>query len=110
MARRCSRRDRARRRARQAYPAGARCAARSSQRTAKGARRPRVALSAEVIAAIGERLTARAGLALPAWVVEARASARIAAVGCSAAEYVALIDSARGAGELAALIETVRVG
>jgi chemotaxis protein methyltransferase CheR len=69
-----------------------------------------VALAPDTIAAIAQRLAEHAGLELPAWVVEARASARIAAVGCAPADYVALIDSARGAGELAALIEAVRVG
>jgi chemotaxis protein methyltransferase CheR len=69
-----------------------------------------VALAPDTIAAIARRLAEHAGLELPAWVVEARASARIAAVGCAPADYVALIDSARGAGELAELIEAVRVG
>ena len=69
-----------------------------------------MALAPDTIAAIARRLAEHAGLELPAWVVEARASARIAAVGCAPADYVALIDSARGAGELAELIEAVRVG
>lgn len=67
-------------------------------------------LAADAIAAIAQRLAEHAGLELPAWVVDARAAARIAALGCTAADYVALIGSARGAGELAALIEAVRVG
>jgi chemotaxis methyl-accepting protein methylase len=69
-----------------------------------------VALAPDTIAAIARRLAEHAGLELPAWVVEARARARIAAIGCAPADYVALIDSARGAGELAELIEAVRVG
>ncbi len=69
-----------------------------------------MALAADVIAAIGERLAARAGLELPAWVIDARATARIAACGCSPSAYVELIDSGRGASELSALIEAVRVG
>ena len=69
-----------------------------------------MALAPDTIAAIARRLAEHAGLELPAWVVEARASARIAAIGCAPADYVALIDSARGAGELAELIEAVRVG
>lgn len=69
-----------------------------------------MALSPDTIAAIADRLAAHAGLELPAWVVEARATARIAVVGCSPAGYVAMLDSARGAGELAALVEAVRVG
>jgi chemotaxis protein methyltransferase CheR len=67
-------------------------------------------LAPDAIVAIAGRLAERAGLALPAWVVDARATARIAALGCTADDYVALIDSARGAGELAELIEAVRVG
>lgn len=69
-----------------------------------------MALAPDTLAAIARRLAEHAGLELPAWVVDARASARIAAVGCAPADYVALIDSARGAGELAELIEAVRVG
>ncbi|HMG21404.1 MAG TPA: CheR family methyltransferase, partial [Kofleriaceae bacterium] len=69
-----------------------------------------MALAPEPIAAIAQRLAEHAGLELPAWVVDARATARIAVLGCSPADYVALIDSPRGAGELAALIEAVRVG
>jgi chemotaxis protein methyltransferase CheR len=69
-----------------------------------------VALAPDTIAAIARRLAEHAGLELPAWVVDARASVRIAAIGCAPADYVALIDSARGAGELAELIEAVRVG
>jgi chemotaxis methyl-accepting protein methylase/anti-anti-sigma regulatory factor len=69
-----------------------------------------VALAPDTIAAIARRLAEHAGLELPAWVIDARASARIAAVGCAPADYVALIDSVRGAGELGELIEAVRVG
>jgi chemotaxis methyl-accepting protein methylase len=69
-----------------------------------------VALAPDTVAAIARRLAEHAGLELPAWVIDARASARIAAIGCAPDDYVALIDSARGAGELAELIEAVRVG
>jgi chemotaxis methyl-accepting protein methylase/anti-anti-sigma regulatory factor len=69
-----------------------------------------VALAPDIIAAIAERLAAHAGLELPAWVIEARASARIAVCGCSPSEYVSRIDRGRGAGELDELIEAVRVG
>jgi len=67
-------------------------------------------LPADVVAAIAQRLAEHAGLDLPAWVVDARATARIALLGCSPGEYLALLDSGRGAGELAELIEAVRVG
>jgi chemotaxis protein methyltransferase CheR len=69
-----------------------------------------VALPADTVAAIAQRLAERAGLELPPWVVDARATARIALLGCTPADYVALIDSGRGAGELTELIEAVRVG
>src|SRR5690348_7927016 len=69
-----------------------------------------MALSADLVAAIARRLAEHAGLELPAWVVDARASARIAALGCAPDDYVALIGSRSGAGELAALLEAVRVG
>jgi chemotaxis protein methyltransferase CheR len=105
-----------------------------------------VALTLEAIAAIAQRLAEHAGLELPAWIVDARASARILALGCTADEYLALLDersesrgrgpagfaggegvrprsiderseswegirdSGRGAGELAELVEAVRVG
>ena len=69
-----------------------------------------MALAPDIVAAIAERLAAHAGLELPAWVVEARATARIAVCGCTPSEYVALIDRGRGAGELGELLEAVRVG
>src|SRR4051812_36548278 len=67
-------------------------------------------LAPETVALIAERVAAHAGLELPAWVVEARAAARIAVLGVAPSEYAQLIDSPRGADELAALIEAVRVG
>lgn len=69
-----------------------------------------MALAPDTVAAIAQRLAERAGLELPAWVVDARATARIALLDCSPDDYVALIDTGRGAGELGELIEAVRVG
>jgi len=69
-----------------------------------------VALAPEILAAIAKRLADHAGLELPLWVVEARATTRIALAGVSPEQYIELIGTARGAGELAELIEAVRVG
>jgi len=69
-----------------------------------------VALPADIVDAVAARLAEHAGLELPAWVVEARAVARMAALELAPDAYVALIGSPRGAGELDELIEAVRVG
>jgi chemotaxis protein methyltransferase CheR len=69
-----------------------------------------VALPADIVEAVAARLAEHAGLELPAWVVEARAAARMAALELAPADYVALIGSPRGTGELDELIEAVRVG
>jgi chemotaxis protein methyltransferase CheR len=71
-----------------------------------------VAVPAEIVAAVASRLAAHAGLEPPAWVIEARVAARLDALGVDGDGYLALLDAARGggAGELAALVEAVRVG
>jgi len=69
-----------------------------------------VTLPADIVDAVAARLAECAGLDLPAWVVEARATARMAALELGPEDYVALIRSARGAEELDELIEAVRVG
>ena len=69
-----------------------------------------MALSADVVSRVAAVLAEHAGLDLPAWVVEARAAARIGRLGVAPRDYVTLIGSGRGAGELAELIEAVRVG
>ena len=67
-------------------------------------------LAPTIVADLSRRLHEHAGLELPAWVVEARATARIAALAVTPAAYVELIGSARGASELRELVEAVRVG
>src|SRR5439155_15254345 len=67
-------------------------------------------LPLDILRAITQRLSEHAGLELPSWVIDARASARIALLGIAPDDYAALLDSGRGAVELAELIESVRVG
>lgn len=67
-------------------------------------------LSREILAGLSERLHAHAGFALPEWVVETRALARMSALDLDERSYLDLVRSARGAGELEALVEAVRVG
>jgi chemotaxis protein methyltransferase CheR len=62
------------------------------------------------VRAIAQRLRDHAGLELPSWVVDVRASARIAMLGMAPEDYAPLIASGRGASELAELVESVRVG
>ncbi len=69
-----------------------------------------MSLAPDIVAGVARRLAEHAGLELPAWVVEARTAARLAALEIDPASYVELIATARGAGELAALVEAVRVG
>lgn len=67
-------------------------------------------LPADIVDAVAARLAEHAGLELPAWVVEARTTARLAALELGPGDYVALIRARRGADELDELIEAVRVG
>lgn len=69
-----------------------------------------MALAPDIVAGVARRLAEHAGLKLPAWVVEARTKARIAALGTTPQAYVELIGSGRGQAELGALVEAVRVG
>jgi chemotaxis protein methyltransferase CheR len=69
-----------------------------------------VALPRDIVAGLTRRLAERAGLELPAWVVEARATARMEVLGVSATEYVELVATPRGRVELDELVEAVRVG
>ena len=69
-----------------------------------------MALAPDIVEAVARRLAVHAGLELPAWVVEARASARMQRLGVTAPAYVELIGAARGAAELDELLECVRVG
>jgi len=69
-----------------------------------------VPVAPDIVQAIARRLAERAGLELPAWVVEARAAARIEALTLTADAYLALIESGRGSTELDELVEAVRVG
>jgi len=67
-------------------------------------------LAPDIVAAVARRLAEHAGLELPAWVVEARAQARMRRLGLGADAYVELIGTARGEDELDELLECVRVG
>ena len=67
-------------------------------------------LSRDILAGVARRLAEHAGLQLPSWVVEARTSARIAALDTTPEAYVELIGSGRGQAELGELVEAVRVG
>ena len=66
-------------------------------------------VSADIIAAIAQRLAQHAGLDLPDWVIEARAAARIDALDIPPHKYLELLESTRGQ-ELDELVEAVRVG
>ncbi len=67
-------------------------------------------LSREILAGLEERLHAHAGFDLPEWVVETRALGRMSALALDERAYLDLVRSPRGAGELGALVEAVRVG
>ena len=64
----------------------------------------------DIVAGVARRLAEHAGFELPTWVVEARAAARMARLGLAPADYLALIETGRGASELGLLVEAVRVG
>lgn len=66
---------------------------------------------APALARLGERIAARAGLAVPVWVLASRVHARMAALGISSViAYVDSVLSVSGAAELETLLEAVRVG
>src|SRR5512146_1588599 len=67
-------------------------------------------LPRDIVDGLARELAERAGLELPAWVIESRAQMRIASLRVSPAAYLDLVSSGRGAAELAELIEAVRVG
>ncbi|CAN5890951.1 hypothetical protein BH11MYX3_BH11MYX3_22670 [soil metagenome] len=67
-------------------------------------------LAPDILSAVTRRLAEHAGLRLPAWVIEARTSARISALEITPEAYVELIGSGRGSAELSVLVEAVRVG
>ncbi len=67
-------------------------------------------LAPDILAGVARRLAEHAGLQLPAWVVDARTTARIAALALTPDAYLDLIESGRGHAELGTLVETVRVG
>ncbi|MBZ0233126.1 MAG: protein-glutamate O-methyltransferase CheR, partial [Deltaproteobacteria bacterium] len=69
-----------------------------------------MALPRDIVAGLTRRLAERAGLELPAWVVEARARARMEALRLGATEYLELVATPRGRVELDELVEAVRVG
>lgn len=69
-----------------------------------------MALAPDILAGVARRLADHAGLQLPAWVVEARTTARIAALAIAPGAYLELIESGRGQAELRTLVEAVRVG
>ncbi len=69
-----------------------------------------MALAPDILAGVARRLADHAGLQLPSWVVEARTTARIAALSIAPAAYLELIESGRGQSELGMLVEAVRVG
>jgi chemotaxis methyl-accepting protein methylase len=69
-----------------------------------------MALARDILDGLERCLHAHAGFDLPEWVVETRALARMSALGLDARAYLDLIRSPRGAAELRALVEVVRVG
>ena len=69
-----------------------------------------MSLAREILAGLEAILHAHAGFDLPEWVVETRALARMGALEMDGRGYLELLRSPRGAAELGALVEAVRVG
>jgi chemotaxis protein methyltransferase CheR len=69
-----------------------------------------VPLPPDIVAGLARRLADHAGLELPVWVIESRATARIEALGVEPRAYLELVRAGHGASELVELIEAVRVG
>lgn len=69
-----------------------------------------MALAREVLEGLAECLRDHAGLDLPKWVVEERARARMKELELEPRDYLELLTSPRGASELGAFTEAVRVG
>ena len=67
-------------------------------------------LARDILDGLERRLHAHAGFDLPEWIVEARALSRMSALDLGAQAYLDLVSSPRGAAELSALVEAVRVG
>ncbi len=67
-------------------------------------------LDRSALARVHAVLRAHAGLELPDWVVDARATTRMKTLGVASGAYADLLEDPRGGSELATLVESVRVG